>query len=63
MFVEELMPPECLFLSPLRAAQEPKDLTGAFQNMPVIRLGGDETIGRGVTHLSYVPVTRAGGAP
>jgi len=61
MFVEELVPPETLYICPLRAADKPQDLTKAFARMPVIRLGGGETIGRGVTHLRYVENSRAGG--
>lgn len=61
LFVEELVPPETLFLCPLRAAQAPPALTAAFEARPLIRLGGDETIGRGVTHLTYVACTRERG--
>lgn len=51
MFVEEIVPPETLFLCPLRALGEPQGLVAALP--PVIRIGGDESIGRGVTHLTY----------
>lgn len=56
MFVEEVVPPEALFLSPLRGDHGPwrSILTNALSARPVIRLGGDETIGRGVTHLTLV---------
>lgn len=56
MFVEEVVPPEALFLSSLRGGAGPwrMNLIQALQERPVIRLGGDETIGRGVTHLTFV---------
>jgi CRISPR/Cas system CMR subunit Cmr4 (Cas7 group RAMP superfamily) len=56
MFVEEIVPPEALFLASLRGGNgtwQPK-LVEALEGRPVIRLGGDETIGRGVTHLTFV---------
>jgi CRISPR-associated protein Cmr4 len=56
MFVEEVVPPEALFLASLRGGNgtwQPK-LVEALKGRPVIRLGGDETIGRGVTHLTFV---------
>lgn len=54
MFVEEVLPPEALFLAPLRGGGEWKEkLIGALHGRPVIRLGGDETIGRGITHLTF----------
>ncbi|HEX7185877.1 MAG TPA: type III-B CRISPR module RAMP protein Cmr4 [Thermoanaerobaculia bacterium] len=56
MFVEELVPPEALFLASLRGDGRWTDaLVQALKARPVIRLGGDETVGRGVTHMSYVP--------
>ena len=52
MFVEEVVPPETLFLCVLRA---PEGSGFADEEIPeVIRLGGDETIGRGVTHIIRV---------
>lgn len=56
MFVEEVVPPEALFLASLRGSDGPwkPKLVKALEGRPVIRLGGDETIGRGVTHLTYV---------
>lgn len=54
MFVQELVPPEALFAAPLRAAANvslPWDRIRA--EVPVIRLGGNETIGHGVTHLTW----------
>lgn len=55
MFVEEVVPPETLFLAALRGDRSWKiPLKDAFGERPVIRLGGDETIGRGVTHLTFV---------
>lgn len=55
LFVEELVPPETLFLAPLRAVGRPAKLETGLKALPVIRLGGNETIGYGVTHLSYRP--------
>lgn len=55
MFVEELVPPETLFAAPLRAVEPPPALTRALAATAVLRVGGDETIGRGVTHLTLVP--------
>lgn len=50
MFVEEVVPPETLFLCVLRA---PAGSGFADETIrKVIRLGGDETIGRGVTHVT-----------
>lgn len=56
MFVEEVVPPEALFLASLRGSDGPwrLKLVAALKDRPVIRLGGDETIGRGVTHLTFV---------
>lgn len=54
MFVEEVVPPETLFIVPLRAGGAPEDLVAALEARKVIRLGGDETIGRGVTHMTFV---------
>jgi CRISPR-associated protein Cmr4 len=55
LFVEEVVPPETLFLAALRGeASRQKQLRDALVKRPVIRLGGDETIGRGVTHLTFV---------
>lgn len=55
MFVEEVVPPETLFLASLRGGENWKEPLGkAFDARSVIRLGGDETIGRGVTHLTFV---------
>ena len=53
LFVEEVVPPETLFLTPLRAGGQAEDLLTALATRPVIRLGGDETIGRGVTHVTF----------
>jgi len=57
MFVEEVVPPETLFLVPLRAiAQSGFDM----EKIPkVIRVGGDETIGRGVMHVSTITIKGA----
>lgn len=55
LFVEEVVPPETLFLAALRGAGGWKEpLRKSFESRAVIRLGGDETIGRGVTHLTFV---------
>jgi CRISPR-associated protein Cmr4 len=54
LFVEEVVPPETLFLTPLRAGGQAEDLVTALKERPVIRLGGDETIGRGVTHVTFL---------
>lgn len=55
MFVEEVVPPETLFLAALRGDGRWREPLGnAFGERPVIRLGGDETIGRGVTHLTFL---------
>lgn len=54
LFVEEVVPPETLFLAPLRAAGQGDDFVAALKARPVIRLGGDETIGRGVTHATFL---------
>lgn len=59
LFVEELVPPETLFACALRAPSRPNTLAEAFESLPVIRLGGDETIGRGVTHLTYRDAVRS----
>jgi CRISPR-associated protein Cmr4 len=51
MFVEELVPPETLFAAPLRGDAE--FLTACeIAKIKSVRFGGDETIGRGVTHLT-----------
>lgn len=56
MFVEEVVPPETLFLCPVRAVKEG---SGRFEEglsaLPLTRLGGDETVGRGLTHTTWVP--------
>jgi len=53
LFVEEVLPPETLFLTTLRAGGQAEELVTALKQRPVIRLGGDETIGRGVTHVTF----------
>jgi CRISPR-associated protein Cmr4 len=53
LFVEEVVPPETLFLTSLRAGGQAEDFLTALKKHPVIRLGGDETIGRGVTHVTF----------
>ncbi|MGZ5444634.1 MAG: type III-B CRISPR module RAMP protein Cmr4 [Thermoanaerobaculia bacterium] len=59
MFVEELVPSDTLFLAPLRGDES---IIKPYRSIPdLIRLGGDETVGRGVTHA--VPVTSSKSAP
>jgi CRISPR-associated protein Cmr4 len=56
LFVEEVLPPESLFVAPLRGETEhSQQFRTALGKRPVVRLGGDETIGRGVTHMTFVP--------
>jgi CRISPR-associated protein Cmr4 len=56
LFVEEVLPPESLFVAALRGETASSEkLRTALAACPVIRLGGDETIGRGVTHVTFVP--------
>lgn len=50
MFVQELVPPETLFAAAIRAGG---DVVLPWPS--VVRLGGNETIGHGVTHVSWVP--------
>jgi len=57
LFVEEVVPPETLFLCPLRAHADGRKLGGALEALPLLRVGGDETIGRGLTHLAWVPAS------
>lgn len=57
LFVEELVPADTLFFAPLRAPGEPPTVfVEALKKSPLIRLGGDETIGRGLTHATYLPL-------
>ncbi len=56
LFVEELVPPETLFVSTVRVAQGEKSSPSEILP-PVVRLGGDETIGRGVTHVTLKDIT------
>jgi CRISPR-associated protein Cmr4 len=53
LFVEEVVPPETLFLAALRGGETAGDLVKALQGRTVIRFGGDETIGRGLTHVTF----------
>jgi len=55
LFVEEVVPPETLFLCPLRAHANGRKLVAELDKLPVCRVGGDETIGRGLCHLTWVP--------
>jgi len=54
LFVEEVVPPETLFLCALRNGEKATDLVEKLKALGVLRLGGDETIGRGLTHLRWV---------
>jgi CRISPR-associated protein Cmr4 len=57
LFVEELVPADTLFFAPLRApGAPPPTFVQGLQKSPLIRLGGDETIGRGLTHATYLPI-------
>jgi len=54
LFVQELVPPETLFVAPLRAMEkETSRCTKLLGALEVIRVGGDETVGRGVTHTRW----------
>ena len=55
LFVEEVVPPETLFLCPVRAHADATRLTAELAELPIFRVGGDESIGRGLTHLAWVP--------
>lgn len=55
LFAEEIVPQETLFVCSLRTNTDVEKLLGQLQSPDVIRVGGDETIGRGVTHLAWVP--------
>ena len=55
LFVEEVVPPETLFLASLRAYGNKGKLIENLQELAIFRVGGDETIGRGLTHLAWVP--------
>jgi CRISPR/Cas system CMR subunit Cmr4 (Cas7 group RAMP superfamily) len=52
LFVEELVPPETLFACALREAAGSTDLLDPVPAL--VRIGGDETIGRGLTHVMLV---------
>jgi CRISPR-associated protein Cmr4 len=54
LFVEEVVPPETLFVCGLRAAEDVADLAGHLDTLGLLRIGGDETIGRGLTHVRWV---------
>jgi CRISPR-associated protein Cmr4 len=58
MFVEEVVPPETLFFCAIRAAApgvfDPKSIP------PVLRIGGDETVGRGLTHVTAFDLSAGG---
>jgi CRISPR-associated protein Cmr4 len=54
LFVEEVVPPETLFLAPLRVGSQAEAIAEILKKDRVIRLGGDETIGRGVTRVTFL---------
>ena len=54
LFVEEVVPPETLFLCPLRGVEGEKRFSAVVEALKVMRIGGDETIGRGLTHLVWL---------
>ena len=55
LFVEEVVPPETLFLATLRGSgASTEKLAWDLRSRGVVRIGGDETIGRGVTRLTLV---------
>ncbi len=58
LFVEELVPPETLFLSSMRGDGRNNDLVSALGKRSLIRIGGDETIGRGVTHMTVIAASK-----
>lgn len=57
MFVQEVVPPDTLFASPLRAHQPPADFVQELKKLEILRVGGDETVGRGITHTHFVSTT------
>jgi len=58
LFVEEVVPPQTLFAAPVRSSRElAGDLVAALPG--VTQLGGDETIGRGLTYLTLARPTEA----
>lgn len=58
LFVQELVPSETLFLCPLRALEGEEGFASLAAKLRVMRLGGDETIGRGVTHVNWAPAVQ-----
>lgn len=61
LFVEEVVPPETLFACSIRSTGNAVDLDEKLGKLPLLRVGGDETIGRGLTHLRWLP-TESGSA-
>jgi len=63
-FIQELIPADTIFISSIRGSgtDEAKDYIGWLgkRDNSVIRLGGDETIGRGITH-THVTMIGSGG--
>ena len=54
LFVQEVVPPETLFVAPLRAMEdERRAFSDALAGLDVIRIGGDETVGRGITRTRW----------
>lgn len=61
LFVEEVVPPETLFFCALRAVKaESARFVEVLQTLQLTRVGGDETIGRGLTHTTWLDRTREG---
>jgi len=55
LFVEEVVPPEALFFCALRAVKaESARFVEVLQDLELTRIGGDETIGRGLTHTTWL---------
>lgn len=54
LFVEEVVPPETLFACSIRSTGQAADLATQLATLPLLRVGGDETIGRGLTHLRWL---------
>lgn len=58
MFVQEVVPSETLFVSALRSTGAESQFGQKLDTFDTVRIGGDETVGRGVTHLTFVSVAR-----
>lgn len=61
LFVEEVVPPETLFLCSLRAVKkEGKRFADVMADLELTRVGGDETIGRGLVHTTWIAAREEG---